>query len=189
MAKLSPKHLDDAPLKMYLESWWASGENPSIRWEEAVSLVTPSTIPSILTGYHRGTMVVFLKQLSSSMLLVMGPLVLSRVSSVRTHQKLVITTSTKTDEWCGNPKHLPEAYFKKKQLQSPDTRSKTFDAEEGKLTEHKVDLRDLDSQILPKYQSHPQFQGYLRSVFLLTNWCPKYLTKNWYTDPKIILVV
>ena len=39
---------------------------------------------------------------------------------------------------------------------------KTFDAEQGKfkLTEqHKVDLRDLDSQILPKNQSHPSVSG------------------------------
>jgi len=139
--------------------------------------LTPGTVVIILAGRHKGKRAVFLKQLSSGLLLITGPFKLNACPLRRINQIYVIATKTKLDvSKVTVPDHLDDKYFKRARKTKKPAKAGEADIfaskKEGYVLsdQRKKDQEDVDKQILALVKAHPEKKylfGYLGSTWSL----------------------
>ncbi|XP_050308634.1 60S ribosomal protein L6 [Anthonomus grandis grandis] len=135
--------------------------------------ITPGTVLILLAGGHKGKRVVFLKQLSSGLLLVTGPFGINACPLRRISQRYVIGTETKIDiSGVKIPETINDEYFRRQ-------RQKRAKKEEGDIFQkkkegykvsdtRKADQKEVDKQVIAAIKKHADRKllvGYLASMF------------------------
>jgi len=137
--------------------------------------ITPGTVLILLAGRFRGRRVVFLKQLTSGLLLVTGPYNLNGVPLKRVNQAYVIATRTSVK--LGNIAHLEkinDQFFKKvvakrtelgEVIMPKDDKEKAARVTEERRTAQK----NVDTEVRKAVGETPFLKDYLRNRFALKN--------------------
>jgi len=135
------------------------------------SSIVPGTILILLAGRFKGKRVVFLKQLSSGLLLVTGPYKVNGVPLRRVNQAYVIATSTRVE---GVDKVAKSLRINDKFFERVETEKKAdgdFIDETKKKAElpaaRKEEQSKVDGQIRPLLKSK-ELKAYLSARFSLT---------------------
>ncbi|OVA06372.1 60S ribosomal protein L6E [Macleaya cordata] len=134
--------------------------------------ITPGTVLIILAGRFKGKRVVFLKQLSSGLLLITGPFKINGVPLRRVNQSYVIGTSTKIDISGVNVEKFDDKYFTKQaEKKKKKGEGEFFEAEkEEKNTlpqEKKDDQKAVDASLIKSIEGVPDMKTYLAARFSL----------------------
>lgn len=137
--------------------------------------ITPGTVLILLAGRFRGRRVVFLKQLTSGLLLVTGPYNLNGVPLKRVNQAYVIATRTSVK--LGNVAHLEkinDGFFKKvaakrtelgEVIMPKDDKEKAARVTEERRTAQK----NVDTEVRKAVGDTAYLKDYLRNRFALKN--------------------
>lgn len=88
--------------------------------------IVPGSVLILLSGRFRGKRVVFLKQLTSGLLLVSGPYKVNGVPLKRVNQAYTITTGTKVNVAGADVSKIDDALFKKEKKAKKATAEKFF---------------------------------------------------------------
>lgn len=95
--------------------------------------IVPGSVLILLAGRFRGKRVVFLKQLTSGLLLVTGPYKINGVPLRRVNQVYTLTTSTKVDIKGADVAKVDDALFKREKKAKKAQESQFF-AEGAKVS-------------------------------------------------------
>ncbi|PON39698.1 60S Ribosomal protein [Trema orientale] len=134
--------------------------------------ITPGTVLIILAGRFKGKRVVFLKQLTSGLLLVTGPFKINGVPLRRVNQSYVIGTSTKVDVSGVNAEKFDDKYFAKEvQKKKKKGEGEFFEAEKEEKNQlpqgKKDDQKTVDTPLLKAIEAVPDLKTYLGARFSL----------------------
>lgn len=134
--------------------------------------ITPGTVLILLAGVHAGKRVVFLKQLSSGLLLVTGPYKLNGVPLRRVSQAYVIATSTKIDVSSVKvDDKFNDAYFTRKVEKKKKGEDQFFAQEATQkpavAAEKVADQKAFDQAVLAIVKKTPLLARYLSTTFSL----------------------
>lgn len=136
------------------------------------SSITPGTVLIILAGRFKGKRVVFLKQLSSGLLLITGPFKINGVPLRRVNQAYVIATSTKVDISGVSVEKIDDKYFAKKaDKKKKKTEEEFFESDKEEKNEipqeKKDDQKAVDAVLIKAIESVPDLKAYLGARFSL----------------------
>merc|ERR1712160_43278 len=132
--------------------------------------IKPGSVLIMLGGRFRGKRVIFLKQLSSGLLLVTGPYQVNGVPLRRVNQAYCIATSASVDVAKADVKAIDDAFFAR--TKKPKTKKDEFmeDAEEKpELKPERVAAQKaIDAALVPVIKKTPLMDGYLKTLFSLS---------------------
>ncbi|KAH6789023.1 Ribosomal protein L6 family protein [Perilla frutescens var. frutescens] len=134
--------------------------------------ITPGTVLIILAGRFKGKRVVFLKQLTSGLLLVTGPYKVNGVPLRRVNQSYVVGTSTKVDISGVNLEKYDDKYFAKQvEKKQKKGENEFFEAEKKEKNAlpavKKDDQKAVDTPLLKALEAVPELKSYLGARFSL----------------------
>ncbi|KAL5545511.1 hypothetical protein UlMin_005198 [Ulmus minor] len=135
--------------------------------------ITPGTVLIILAGRFKGKRVVFLKQLSSGLLLVTGPFKINGVPLRRVNQSYVIGTSTKVDVSGVNVEKFDDKFFAKEgEKKNKKGEGEFFSSEKEEKKQQlpqgkKDDQKAVDDALIKSIECVPDLKTYLAARFSL----------------------
>ena len=137
--------------------------------------LTPGTVLIVLAGRFKGRRVVFLKQLTSGLLLVTGPYKVNGVPLRRMNQSYVIATSTKVDLSGVNATSVDDTYFAKHKLRREkgkedmffEKRNELTEADKKRISEKKTKQVEFDRALIANIKKTALLGKYLATRFTL----------------------
>jgi len=136
------------------------------------SSITPGTVLILLAGRFRGKRVVFLKKLTSGLLLVSGPYNVNGVPLRRVNQRYVIATSTSVPVTGVDVSKIDDAFFAREKTVDKEGEEALFDAKAPKVTvtspARKAAQEAVDAKLKANIDKVQLLGAYLAARFTLS---------------------